>query len=273
MYYHGNNDWRDYLAHYGVKGMKKGKHLPGTSWWKDLTGLKYKDEANRQGAIQKKEQMLADAAYARSTQAYNPNRSDKDIMRGRKNEDEFDKHMRKSSEARDKKIDAINDYDKNKLSEKARKAVKEATNPIKSAWKTKVTGEAYKRGAHDNLKKAKNAQDWSNASGNDIAKRSRTFNHERNATVSSRRETGKLTQKQAEKAFNDDYKNRESWQKYDDVSYHVNNAKKEARRASEYLKTANANQKSYYEKSLKGKAENFIKKKFKKKRYYDKSDL
>lgn len=40
MEYYGNNDWRDYLAHYGVKGMKKGKHLPGTTWWKD---------ANQQG--------------------------------------------------------------------------------------------------------------------------------------------------------------------------------------------------------------------------------
>lgn len=36
MDYYGNNDWRDYhLSHYGVKGMKKGKHLPGTDWWKE----------------------------------------------------------------------------------------------------------------------------------------------------------------------------------------------------------------------------------------------
>lgn len=36
MDYYGNNDWRDYhLSHYGVKGMKKGKHLPGTTWWKE----------------------------------------------------------------------------------------------------------------------------------------------------------------------------------------------------------------------------------------------
>lgn len=26
MEYYGNNDWRDYLAHYGVKGMKWGEH-------------------------------------------------------------------------------------------------------------------------------------------------------------------------------------------------------------------------------------------------------
>lgn len=42
MDYYGNNDFRDYrngsyLAHYGRKGMKKGKHLPGTTWWRDLT--------------------------------------------------------------------------------------------------------------------------------------------------------------------------------------------------------------------------------------------
>lgn len=37
MEYYGHNDWRDYhLAHYGRKGMKKGKHLPGTEWWKNL---------------------------------------------------------------------------------------------------------------------------------------------------------------------------------------------------------------------------------------------
>ena len=29
MEYYGNNDYRDYLAHYGRKGMRKGKHLPG----------------------------------------------------------------------------------------------------------------------------------------------------------------------------------------------------------------------------------------------------
>lgn len=38
MNYYGNNDYRNYLAHYGRKGMKKGRHLPGTTWWKDLAG-------------------------------------------------------------------------------------------------------------------------------------------------------------------------------------------------------------------------------------------
>lgn len=41
MEYYGNNDFRDYrngayLAHYGRKGMKWGKHLSGTDWWKDV---------------------------------------------------------------------------------------------------------------------------------------------------------------------------------------------------------------------------------------------
>lgn len=36
MEYYGHNDWRDYhLAHFGVKGMSWGKHLPGTEWWKN----------------------------------------------------------------------------------------------------------------------------------------------------------------------------------------------------------------------------------------------
>ena len=47
MDYYGNNDWRDYhLSHYGVKGMKKGKHLPGTDWWKDAA----KDQITRDNA-------------------------------------------------------------------------------------------------------------------------------------------------------------------------------------------------------------------------------
>lgn len=29
MNYYGTNDYRNYLAHYGRKGMRKGKHLPG----------------------------------------------------------------------------------------------------------------------------------------------------------------------------------------------------------------------------------------------------
>lgn len=38
--YYGNNDYRDYLAHHGVKGMKWGKHLFGR-----ITGSYYKDKA------------------------------------------------------------------------------------------------------------------------------------------------------------------------------------------------------------------------------------
>lgn len=37
MEYYGNNDWRDYhLAHYGVKGMKWGRHDKArTPWWEN----------------------------------------------------------------------------------------------------------------------------------------------------------------------------------------------------------------------------------------------
>lgn len=45
MEYYGNNDWRDYhLAHFGVKGMKWGKHLKAASdWWNyDVTGQEWK---------------------------------------------------------------------------------------------------------------------------------------------------------------------------------------------------------------------------------------
>lgn len=39
MNYYGNNDYRNYLAHYGRKGMRRGKHLPGTTWWKYADGV------------------------------------------------------------------------------------------------------------------------------------------------------------------------------------------------------------------------------------------
>lgn len=267
MYYHGNNDWRDYLAHYGVKGMKKGKHLPGTSWWKELTGSKYSDEAKRQDEIQKKERMLGNAASERWAQAYNPGGTDKDAIRGLKYEKEWSEHRRKEEEAFDKEMQAKRDYKKNNLSAK----VNRATNPLKAAWKTKVTGEAYKREASKNVDNAKRAQWWADGSGSSVVNRNNAFNRKRNAHISSERNVNKASQKEAEKSFNDEYK--KSYGSDYDTTWHTKNAKKEAKRARDYLKTANANQRSYYEKSLKGKAENFIKKKFGKKRYYDRSDL
>ena len=136
MQHYGNNDWRDYhLAHYGVKGMKKGKHLPGTSWWQQANGL---------------------------------------------------------------------------------------MNKARSNWATKVTGSAYRRGVKQNLNKARFS------------------------------EASKLTNVRDGK---------------------LRDARRESDRTNSLIRTANANQKSYYEKSLKGKAENYLRKKLKRRQYYSRDDL
>lgn len=66
MEYYGNNDFRDYrnssyLAHYGRPGMKWGKHLAGTDWWKDLT-----PNANGQLTPQQVKVAQAQAMYAQA---------------------------------------------------------------------------------------------------------------------------------------------------------------------------------------------------------------
>lgn len=46
--YYGNNDYRDYLMHYGVKGMKWGKHLKKKAYEvKDYVGDKIQDVKRR----------------------------------------------------------------------------------------------------------------------------------------------------------------------------------------------------------------------------------
>lgn len=63
--YYGNNDYRDYIAHYGVKGMKWGKHLFGDLYDKVTGGRGY--EYNRLRNRQTQNAKMA--AHARNTAA------------------------------------------------------------------------------------------------------------------------------------------------------------------------------------------------------------
>lgn len=68
MEYYGNNDYRDYLAHYGRKGMRKGKHLPGVITDEKKNGNARVAENYHQGAmIRRKMARMESLAAARST--------------------------------------------------------------------------------------------------------------------------------------------------------------------------------------------------------------
>lgn len=167
MDYYGNNDWRDYhLAHYGRKGMKKGKHLPGTTWWKDLkdfTGISAMQEAQRQDAIQKRERQLGEAAFARTWQGYKENASDKDKMRAEGADlERWHDHRRKEDEAFSKEMAAEREYNNKNLSTRAVRAKHDAKNLVsraKTAWKTDITGSAYKPMAAKAQRKADSLKD------------------------------------------------------------------------------------------------------------------
>ena len=64
MDYYGNNDWRDYLAHYGVKGMKwkNHKYLKKIGDWYDynITGQGYLRDADKWGKRARAAQDRAD---------------------------------------------------------------------------------------------------------------------------------------------------------------------------------------------------------------------
>lgn len=171
MDYYGNNDWRDYhLAHYGRKGMRKGKHLPGITWWKELMpGQQLQNQANMYGQMgnaagNRMVQQFTNKQNVQRTAEASGSVNGHDYMRMERANAQTNRAMAEKERAEEaqQRHEHMQKQKKKRTEKSVKKALSNLGIRAKKTYNTKITGKTYLERSRDAGNKAQVRRDMGN---------------------------------------------------------------------------------------------------------------